>query len=285
MDEQTHKPNIREAIDACRPDSDDLALPEMSELARRIDRDASIRQSFQRSQRLDAAIGKAIHDAPVPTGLHARLIASLSNVQPPSRDTKLDAITRAVTSAEIETDASGAVDIATQPRDRWSRRRWIGISGAVAASLAITVCAAVIIAQPSAPISADTLANDVPQWLDEAFQNEWNSNVQSAPSEKYPLHPTILPKPQQWQRIATQYDRSTVIYDITPPGKQYVFQITVRTNRTFNNVPGNLPLRPQSSTGGLSIGICHRDGVLYILVVEGDARRYRSFVEERLPFA
>ena len=69
---------FQESIDACRPGSDDLRMPEMAHLAKRVAEDPKTCGEYERAQRLDATIGKVFQDVPVPDGLSARLLASLA---------------------------------------------------------------------------------------------------------------------------------------------------------------------------------------------------------------
>src|SRR5688572_10680083 len=68
----------REQIDACRPGSDDLALPALAELAGAVESDRALADVFARSQRFDRAVSAAMHDVPLPAGLLERLEAKVA---------------------------------------------------------------------------------------------------------------------------------------------------------------------------------------------------------------
>jgi hypothetical protein len=66
-----------ERLDAVRPGSDDLALPDLAEAGEVLLRDSEVAAEFERRQALDVRIAAAMHDVPVPTGLKERLLAQL----------------------------------------------------------------------------------------------------------------------------------------------------------------------------------------------------------------
>ena len=68
---------LHEMIDACRPGSEDVELPEMAPLADQIVADADLRSRYQRTQQLDARLVRAIDEIAVPAGLHERILAGL----------------------------------------------------------------------------------------------------------------------------------------------------------------------------------------------------------------
>src|SRR5688572_11232473 len=69
---------LLERIDACRPGSDDLHDPRLAPLADELAESPIKRDLYQRVQALDAVIGEAIDDVPLPAGLSERLLASLA---------------------------------------------------------------------------------------------------------------------------------------------------------------------------------------------------------------
>ena len=76
-----------ERLDAVRPGSDDLALPELAEAAALLRRDPAIAADFRRRQDWDASIATALRDVPVPAHLRQSLRAALAARQTPERAT------------------------------------------------------------------------------------------------------------------------------------------------------------------------------------------------------
>src|SRR5262245_49923672 len=71
---------IREQVDACRPDSQDLNDPELRDAADAIECDERARRLFESSQRLDSKVRRAMRDVEVPNGLEQRLLAQFTPV-------------------------------------------------------------------------------------------------------------------------------------------------------------------------------------------------------------
>ena len=83
--------------------------------------------------------------------------------------------------------------------------------------------ATVVALMPKPPIPFERLVSDVLRWTDESLQQEWNRDLEAAPTDRYPIHSSVLARPQQWQPLETSFDRRAVIYDLTPPGQRYAF--------------------------------------------------------------
>lgn len=70
---------IREMLDACRPGSSDLELPEFARLKRAIEEDPQQKQVWERSQAFDAAIGEQLRNVEVPDQLADRLLMAVGS--------------------------------------------------------------------------------------------------------------------------------------------------------------------------------------------------------------
>ena len=78
-DKRSQDSELWQMIDAARPASDDLTLPEFARAAALNRENPQVRAVSQRSQRLDLAIGDALQDLPVPAGAVERLLSALTN--------------------------------------------------------------------------------------------------------------------------------------------------------------------------------------------------------------
>ena len=126
---------LDEAIDACRPLSDDLDQPQFAELAKRIETDGQIRRLFERSQAFDTAVARAIkQDIDVPIGLAERVLASLKSMQQQeSAPSDCQVLPAQASGDSVSSDSKAS-------RAGTSRRRWlVGLvsAGSVAAALCI----------------------------------------------------------------------------------------------------------------------------------------------------
>ena len=82
-DEPIQDVHILEAIEACRPGSNDLSDPGLAFLATELAARAELDDAYERLQRLDAMLAVAFKDVPVPEGLGQRILARLAAARPP----------------------------------------------------------------------------------------------------------------------------------------------------------------------------------------------------------
>jgi hypothetical protein len=243
----------------------------MSELARRVDGDAEIRSRYESVQRQDEAIAAAFHDVPVPPGLEERLLF-FAGVAPQLTEQRPLAGASSI----------GGSSISAEVR---SRRRVAPYAAAVSAALVLLVAVAawaIIHWLPRPLVPLDALIQRALAWTEQSQVQPWNDDLSAAPLKSgYPLDSALRATPRQWRRFSAEGD-TVVAYGLNAPGQPFAAQFTIRTMRQ-HNVPVMLPSRPLSTTGGFCIGACQRNGVLYVLVVEGDASQYRRFVRPQLP--
>lgn len=272
-------PKIRELMDACRPGSDDVSEPEMTALADLLEQDPEARDTFSRSQQLDRSMGEAFQNVKAPHGLAARLLAAVG------AETERSAPTGDLSPASDENvPRRERGDSAHRPR-HISRRRLFAVAGSIAATVVIAVYAAVVLNKSEGPVEARTVAEKAIAWVVDIQQGDWISRDKT-PLDAYPLANEInLPSASQavtqWQFVRTVFGKAAA-YDLTPAGKGFVYQFAIRTDEEFS-APQLLPPAPHQNTQGMCVGVAYRNGVLYVLVVEGDPQRYEEFIRERLP--
>jgi hypothetical protein len=279
-------PKIRELMDACRPGRDDVEESEMTALADLLDRDADAQEVFARSEYLDRSIGEAFRDVQPPPGLAARLLSAVeSEEEPKQAATSNDSAESDLTQLEPAEKSSPANQASREHSRPSSRRRWIAVAGTLAASLVVVAYAAIMLNPPPDPVSHFTVADKAIDWIDEAQQGDWESS-KNPPTDRYPLASSIVvgdgPRPvDQWQFVGTDYGKAAV-YDLTPPGKRFVYLFVIRADEDIS-APQLLPTLPARNTQGVCVGVAYHDGVLHVLVVDGDERRYGQFIRDRLP--
>ena len=71
---------ILEAMESCRPGSDDLFDPALAPLVEVLTLDANLADRFRQQQHVDAAVASAFRDVAVPDGLAERLLGRLAEV-------------------------------------------------------------------------------------------------------------------------------------------------------------------------------------------------------------
>jgi len=267
---------IYEAIDACRPGADDLSLPEMAALASRLDQEPELRERFERSQKLDVAVGEAFQDVPLPDGLEERLLARLAFE---------GNVVEQVTDAR-STDDVDAVSPASQTRSATTRqivwRAGLAIS-AVAAVVAIMV---VFLTPQDVPaLNPTDLASKGVAFVQSAIDaDDWQT---AEPPEDYPPSKFVLVPVHGWHQVVTDYDREAVAYDITPRDGPTATLLVIRPRGEVYGFPSGPPGRPQSTTGGRSVAAWQQDELVFLLVIsgEGHADAYQRMTNAMGPVA
>jgi hypothetical protein len=261
-------------MEACRPDGDDLAHPEMAPLAAQLAADPELETVFRRLQQADAPLGEAFGDVPVPDGLADRILARLAEGR---ADSPSDARPRA---ADPEGAGYGSPPEEVEPAGSL-RRRWLlgGVGvGAVAASVAI----AFIVFRPGAP---DLTESYVYQQAMDSFEQDWDEPGQlvreAVPPGAFPADPEFneLRFPESRWRWAKFLNRKAVAYDLTPPGTRRATLYVVKCS--VSGVAGLPPARPSHTTGNRSVAAWQTGEMLYVLVVEGGPRTYQNLLPQR----
>ena len=270
--------DMKQAIEACRPGSDDVSLPEMSHLAEAIRQDPGIRELYDRTQQSDAVIVNAFRNVPVPEGLEARLLEA---VREADHGKSLDQrpSPRSIRPSGVDTAEAGC----TFPRRRG--RKWFRTAislTAMAMTLLITV--AYLNRSRPEPIPSDQLRAEVSAWRDLVVRYGWREDIDSATSRNRPLDADIVAMPGRWCQIETRYDSATMVYDLASPGAEFacVYCMHIRTGNS--DLPTTPPLTPHRPTGRISIGVWRHGDMVYVLAVEGDSDRYSEFLDSLILF-
>jgi hypothetical protein len=161
-----HEEEMLEAMECCRPGSDDLADRGLAGLAAAMAVDPELADRFRRQQRADEAVRAAICDVPVPEGLARRLLERLGTAP---------AAASSIARGVEDIAPAGEAGASCRGRRRFSRR-WL-LAGAAALGAAAAVLAAVCMRMPSgkdySPLAVCDEAADF-------FQNE-------SPAPSHPL--------------------------------------------------------------------------------------------------
>jgi hypothetical protein len=269
MDKRT-----REGIEACRPGSDDLHSTELSDVARQVERDPDARAFYDRVQKSDAAIAGAMERVSVPQGLCERLLGALDTSEQACDRSLARAVDGAVASASAaHAPAADAPEVAADKPSiagdsPWSRRRWLGACSAIAATILVAAVLSTWLAT-SAPVALEDVADS---WF-EQLTPQWQE-IARAP-RGFAVPAAVLATPTSWQWIARQSEPG-VAYQLQSPSGHKAMLYVVRMSRP--ELPGGPPTRPQSATGGRAVGYWRSGQSVYVLVVPGDERSYREFI-------
>ena len=151
----------------------------------------------------------------------------------------------------------------------------------IAATTAILLCAAALLAvaffATVPPITTDQLVDRSFEWKEQLNHEAWNESLKVAPRDEFPLGNQAAIAPWRWQRISKPGSDSVVYYG--GPPDVYLFVVRSKTSVVgLTNAPSLL-----SATGGWSVGAWQSGELTYVLVVEGDKRRYESHLKTHAP--
>ena len=254
--EPTADPRLLDALEACRPGSDDLDDPHFADLARELAVDADLAGRFDRVQRVDAVVKTAFHDVPVPAGLQDRLLARLDQ--------------------EAGRSAANAATPLV-PAKRLSRRRvaWVLATASVAAGVLVAVALGLRgdRLEPPAVIAERSIA-----FFASEAGGEGQLVAKTAAPQRYPFSSDLLRTPQlRWREVTDFLGSYGVAYDLSAAGAgRATLYVVHRTDRGQSETP---PDTPTWSTAGYSAAAWQSGGNLYVLVVEGDSHAYRSYLD------
>jgi hypothetical protein len=208
-------------------------------------------------------IAEAVHDVIVPAGLAERILArvNLESEKP-----------RSVANEQSVREAM----VAVVPERRSSRKRiWSMI--AVAASLLFALSLATF--WPRHQRLTDELLRS------DSGASTWYADVSDraswtplGPHERglaqYPFPNSIRAAAKSWSDASSTVGQPSVAYQLATGRRAALFVIPT------NDFDGpSTPLsKPQYSTGGWTIGWWQSEGLVYVLIVEGDERTYQDLL-------
>lgn len=261
-------PDLLAAVDACRPDSDDMQLPEVAAAVaghppQFVDR---LRGYIERR---DRAIAAATQRMPVPEGLAERILANLAHQTP---------------AGSCPADMRQPLDRPARPRlssvARPWRRRNFKIAMGAAGVAAVVGLIAFALRPGREPIDAAT----VEQFARDIYITD-NADAElltTAAPQQFPIDARLARAHiRYWHKMARGFlDLPAIAYALTNNrgvvATLYVVNPGSRSLASIATTP-----RPVASTGGLTIGVWQNGGQLYVLVVPGGTREFRSYLPQQ----
>lgn len=241
-----------EALEACRPGTDDVALPEL-QLEEALASDAHLRELHERLQRTDARLAAAFGEVPVPEDLEQRILARLED--------------------ESKRNAGGATH-------RGGRRWWMAASAvvAVAASLFVAFWLGLPGTQPRD--EAGILAAVLQQFAVEAQSERLAGRLVSEepPPDRFPMSRAVARVPElRWRLVRGLLGRQAVVYDFPAAEGRgaSLYVMAAGDSEIARTRPATHPIQ---STGGFCASVWKEGDRLYALVVRGDVRDYRRLI-------
>jgi hypothetical protein len=266
-----------EAIEACRPGSDDLHNSEWPDLAAAVQRDAALRRRYEETRAWDRAIGEAMQDVAVPAGLSDRLWNALQSAS------SAGAMPSEIVPSPAAAPASEATRAGGSGAGSRKHRRWaIALAGIVVSAAVILVAVFVQPTRRPAPQPTPEFASEVIQWSDAVVKSDWRTDFSSAELRDFPLDEAIRGVPRRWTRLSTRYHRQTLVYDLTSLRDERTYVFCFPAPRSRSDLPSAPPLKPFSTTGGFSVGTWQRNDQVYVLAAQGGEHRYRSLIQSTI---
>lgn len=270
------RPTLREQIDACRADSDDLHLPEhaadLAELKAGVQQNAEIRALWERSQHADRTIRGAMQDVPLPAGLEQRLLAAVQAAQEQS----LAFVEKATVA---ETPGQGVDSVASAKRAPiTSRRTWVwGTFGLTAAALILAAIVGNQFLNPAdEAVTKDQLASQVQDWLQAVSKVKWDATATAKRFPKGSLNGGVSRSGSVASSQGTIF-----VYDVTlSTGSSRAMLLVLPTMAKYpvDSLP---PFTSVPVSGAWDVVAWQKDGALYVLAVSGTDSRLDQFIRHQ----
>ena len=248
--------NIHDGIEACRPGSDDLQLPEMSHVAEALAEDTALLQTYADVQGWDAKAAAAFRDVEPPAELQNRLLAALADERG--------------TMGEMPAPATRK-----SPRHDDSSRRLL-IGGVLAASLLMALGVGAAVWNWPSPANEEVWVATATN-LHGSLSGEWETG--DAPSDR-PSFARLQHgvSATGWTSVHSTLDRNAVAYRLVHPRGTTATLFVFRPRQVDPRLPLAPPVEPSQRNSRLTTGVWTSDGLVYALVVDGGRQPYQSFL-------
>lgn len=257
--------DLRESLDACRPGSADLALPDLAEARAELERNAALRRSARRAEQFDRSVCGAMQDLAVPAGLKERLLAALA----------------ASESSPIDMSAN-ARSVPPRGAAETQRRAAMLVGSAV---LALAACLLAMLGVRWYSVGDDWAPRAIAETAVQKFAVEFDPRrsdgwTRSASrSNSFPTSRQLVHDRQPAQRRVSQVAGcSGAAYRLRSPQGALGTLLVLVPRATLTGFPTKPPRSPQSDTAGCAASSWRENDRLYVLVVAGGAKEYRGFL-------
>lgn len=277
------RPLLHRLDGLCR--DDELARPELSELASRLETDAEAKALYRRIQQFDASLRTALLDVPVPEGLAERILAAMQkSPQLPGNSTAspvnfpVEAPAAPTESprrpAAIPVETSG---LSTENNGHGILRFWPAFAG-----VATVAAMLLLLFRFSTPVEVTR---------DAALQLALDFHIsepralgrlvgETPPPKSYPFSDFLIrDNSLRWRHVSGFLGRSGVAYQwgkatlYVVPSRRGARAAAVRIAAPFPSRPS---AEPMLTTGGRSVAAWQQKDRIYVLVIDGNRGAYRE---------
>ena len=228
-------------------------------------------------QIIDAKIKRAFADVPVPAGLESRILAALA-AAPTSADSSISIGEDAAADKPEPLEAS-PTSPSPSLRRRWYAAHWYLSASAV--FVAASLLLALFIQWNAAPGLTGSFVVQTAMDAFDAHQpgrllgKDWPAAVNDfQPSTDVNLSRCTSVR---WQKLDF-LGSTAVLYTFTAPGGAAAQLYVQKLSGQIEDLPDAPPGKPQCNTGGRRASAWQADGYLYVFVVHGNTKTYRSLL-------
>ena len=248
-------PKFTDAIEACRPNHDDLELPEMQAAVHAMQADSRLREFRDQVRAVDIQITDAMKSVDAPDGLEDRILAKLPNEPLVS----------------IKGDDASAV-VTTSSRSKGSRRSRWAIYAAACMFVAGLVALVVVIQSWPEPLNENALSELAASEIRQLSPDAWVAV------------PNSVPKSSKLRRdLTSRYQKLGDVHAFQFGGGKGL--LLVRKAKVASSVADRPPTVPVSRTNGWLFGSWQEKGHVYTLAVQGTLRDYGALIKRDGPLA
>lgn len=244
MDEQ-----LRDQLNACRHDSNDLTSPDFALLKAGCVRDPELATTLERVHAWDRLLTEQLPEVPVPEGLAGRLLSTCeaSRISTASQETHSQPLS-----------SLRRPDRLHRPTLRRDRFTTMVIAGALVA--AVCVIAVTVVSTRNGSVTVAELRDRAMDWR-QRLSMQWE-DFHTARID-YPVPERIRIHPQGFQRIETEYDARTHAFSLDKDAHAILFAL--RSRRSFD-MQGTVTL--MQGKGGWNMAAWREGSEIYVLMVE-----------------
>jgi hypothetical protein len=272
-----------EALEACRPGSNDIDSPEFSPLAAELAASPRLDELYERLQRVDAAVAGAFADVPMPEGLAERILARVlagdKAKVPATVEGEKSAIARAVEQAVLPANVSQAEAISNRPAAARAAKvpLWGWVSAAVLLIAVGVGVVAYVNSRPSGYAPHDAIDQGIALLLEERTHRPTGPAATADLREDYPLSSELADRVRvlRSREVADFLGEPGVAYDLLSRTGAAATLYVVRMR--IPGLPSSPSPFPQPGTQGTTAAAWATDGLVYVFVVDGDEREYQQF--------
>ena len=216
----------------------------------------------------------AFDDVPVPEGLAQRLLERLAISTPPAKS----ALPLSCSPAPLLSCSPAPLPSCSPAPIRRFSRRWLATAIASLATAAALFMAAWLGLQTSRPLTPDSVLEQSMRLFAAAPSGSGRLVSETPPPANYPLSRDLVRMAQvRWRWVAGFPGGPAIAYDLPAVGDTRATLFVAQ-----QTVPG-LPPCPRSNprwgTAGYSADAWQVGDTLYVLVVAGDSRAYRNYLD------